>query len=71
MQHEQVASLRYAYKGLFVGSEDVQTFWDFKEQTMSQIIRYHLFLQLCSFLLIPTVCHGQGEEGDDTARHVV
>ena len=38
---------------------------------MPQIISYYLFLQLCSFLLIPSLCHGQGEEGDGTARPVV
>ena len=31
---------------------------------MSQIIRYYLFLQLCSFLLIPSQCSNQGEEGE-------
>ena len=38
---------------------------------MSQITRYYLFLKLCSFLLILTLCHGQGEEGDGTACTVV
>ena len=41
-----------------------KTHRDFKEQTMSQIIGYYLFLQLCSFLLILPLCHGQGEEGE-------
>ena len=70
---DEVASLparqyHHAYKGPFVWSEDIQTYRDFKEQAMSQIISYYLVLQLCSFLLIPFLCHGQGEEGPSCCR---